>query len=149
MTAALRADLNQFLFSPIADDAEGMPLTLLSALARLDVDPWDEAASLAELPRESATQKLIALLARMPNGPTPGVDTETLASRLVALLHPATRPRPAAPGESTFISTPPPSKGVKVAIYYLLAMLFLVVGQWALTNRHIEKPADTSLPASP
>jgi len=36
MTELLRPDLNDFLFSPIANDANGMHLTVLSALARLD-----------------------------------------------------------------------------------------------------------------
>jgi hypothetical protein len=33
-----------------------MPLSVLSALARLDVDPWQEAAKLARLLEETATQ---------------------------------------------------------------------------------------------
>jgi hypothetical protein len=87
MTKSLRTDLNDFLFSPIASDENGMHLTMLSALARSGVDPWDEAASLAELSRESATQKIVQMLAGVPNGPSPGDQTESLAARLVAQLH--------------------------------------------------------------
>ncbi len=72
MTAPLRTDLDDFLFAPIADDTNGMPMTMITALARSGVDPWAEAADLAVLSRESATQKLILLLAGVPNGPTPG-----------------------------------------------------------------------------
>ena len=32
---------DQFLYASGGDDANGMPLTVLSALARMDVDPWD------------------------------------------------------------------------------------------------------------
>src|SRR5687767_994704 len=87
MTESLRTDLNGFLFSPIANDANGMHLTMLSALARSGVDPWDEAASLAAVSRESATQRVVQMLAGVPNGPSPGDQTESLAARLVALLH--------------------------------------------------------------
>src|SRR5687767_1422817 len=93
MTATLRTDLDDFLFAPIAQDANGMPLTVASVLARLDVDPWAEAAVLADMSREAATEKLIALLAGVPNGPSPGADTATLASHLVVLLHPSPKPR--------------------------------------------------------
>jgi hypothetical protein len=87
MTTALRTDLNDFLYAPIAHDANGVSLTVLSVLARLDVDPWAHAAELADLSRDSATEKLISVLAGVPNGPSPGADTATMASRLVALLH--------------------------------------------------------------
>ena len=87
MTKSLRTDLNDFLFSPIANDENGMHLTMLSALARSGVDPWEEAASLAALSRESATQKLVLLFAGIPNGPAPGDQTDSLAARLVAQLH--------------------------------------------------------------
>jgi hypothetical protein len=31
-----------FLFAPICEEANGMQLSVLSALARMDVDPWEE-----------------------------------------------------------------------------------------------------------
>ena len=34
-----------------------MLLSVLSALARLDIDPWQEAAQLAGLPGETATRR--------------------------------------------------------------------------------------------
>jgi hypothetical protein len=87
MTSPLRTDLNSFLFTSIADDANGMHLTMLSVLARSGVDPWTEAGELAALSRESAMLRLTSTLSRVPNGPTPGDETEQLASRLFALLH--------------------------------------------------------------
>jgi hypothetical protein len=93
MTASLRTDLNEFLFTPIANDGNGLHLTMLSALARSGVDPWDEAARLAALSRESATQKVVLMLAGVPNGPSPGDQTASLAARLVAQLHSSPIPR--------------------------------------------------------
>lgn len=149
MTAPLRTDLEDFLFAPIADDANGMPLTMISALARSGVDPWAEAADLAVLSRESATQKLILLLAGVPNGPTPGADTASAASRLVTLLHPAAKPRAASGGTArspTAMEAPPLRS--RLAIYSLLAVIFALVSYFAMTDRHAPVPTDTSAPSS-
>jgi hypothetical protein len=98
MTTLLRTDFDDFLFASIGDDAAGAPMTLLTALARLDVDAWEEAADLARLPHEAAAQKLAALLATVPNCPAPG-ESVAIATRLVALLHRAPK-RPARPAEA-------------------------------------------------
>ena len=143
MNATLRADFDEFLHSPIAADADGMPLTLLSVLARQDVDPWEEAASIASLSRESALQKLGSLLAAVPNGPAPGADTETLATHLVALLHRPPQRQAGWPGNPS-ATTPAPSKGTRRALYYIAVLLFLIVGQWAVLIWHDQSPADTS-----
>lgn len=37
-----------------------MLLSVISALARLGIDPWQEAARLTQLPKELATQHLVA-----------------------------------------------------------------------------------------
>jgi hypothetical protein len=63
-------EFNEFLFAPIGEEKNGMLLSVLSALARLDVDPWREAAELAQLPRQTATQRLASLIAALPDGPS-------------------------------------------------------------------------------
>ena len=40
-----QSQFNDFLFAPMGNEKNGMLLTVLSALARLDVDPWREAGS--------------------------------------------------------------------------------------------------------
>ena len=148
MSAPLRTEFNDFLFSPVADDANGMHLTLLSVLARTGVDPWIEAADLASLSRESATQKLISLLARVPNGPPPGAETANVASRLVALLHAPKNRTATAAGAGPISTTSGPPTRARVAIYYLLALIALLVGTWAMESRPDPDPAGTSAPAS-
>jgi hypothetical protein len=44
-----RPEFDDFLYAPIGADRNEMPLTVLSALSRLDIDPWKEAAELSEL----------------------------------------------------------------------------------------------------
>jgi hypothetical protein len=82
----LGPEFDDFLFAPIGEERNGMLLSVVSALARLDVDPWQEADELAQLPGEAATQRLASLIATLPHGPSAHPDAWTLASRLIALL---------------------------------------------------------------
>ena len=66
ITPLLGREFDDFLFASIGEDRNGTALSVLSALARLDVDPWQETASLARMPRERATERLAALIAAAP-----------------------------------------------------------------------------------
>ncbi len=61
------AQFDKFLYAPIREDRNGTPLSVLSALARLDVDPWQEALSLALMPKATAAARLAALIAALPD----------------------------------------------------------------------------------
>jgi len=80
------SEFNDFLFAPIGEDKNGMLVSVLSGLARSDVDPWQEAAKLAQLPGEAATKELAALIGALPAGAAPSSDPRTIATRLIALL---------------------------------------------------------------
>jgi len=82
----LNGEFDAFLFSSIGEDRNGMPLSVVSFLARRDLDPWLEAASLANLPEEAATRKLTLLIRTIVNQPLTLPDPGALATRLVALL---------------------------------------------------------------
>ena len=77
---------NGFLFSFIGEEESGMQLTVFSALTRLGFDPWDEAARLAELPKESATSALASKIATLPEGDWKMSDSQSIARRLVDRL---------------------------------------------------------------
>jgi hypothetical protein len=55
-TPRLGCQFDRFLYASVGEDSNGMPLTVLSALARVDVDPWEEASKLTQLPRASASK---------------------------------------------------------------------------------------------
>jgi hypothetical protein len=74
-------EFDKFLGASIGEN-----LSVLSALARLDVDPWQEATSLARLPREAAAARLTALIEALPHAPATASPTGTSAADLVALL---------------------------------------------------------------
>jgi len=80
----LPADLGGFLFADAWVEPGGMPLTVLSALARLGLDPWDEAERLSKLPTPDAAGELARSLAALPGALLP--DPAGCAGRLVALL---------------------------------------------------------------
>jgi hypothetical protein len=81
-----RPEFDDFLYAPIGADDGEMPLSVLSALARLDLDPWQEAAELCELPTGTAAQRLAALIARLPGGRWTLADSRAMADRLIELL---------------------------------------------------------------
>jgi hypothetical protein len=94
--ANLGAEFNNFLFA-IAAETDGGTVSVLSALARLDLDPWGEAAKLARLPKELAAHRLAGLIAPCASGTAPAQARRT-AAKLVALLPSGfTLPAPQAP----------------------------------------------------
>jgi hypothetical protein len=80
------SEFNDFLYAPIGVERNEMPLSVLSALARLNLDPWGEAAELSKLPKHTATQRLATLIARLPTGRWVHADCGVIAGRLIELL---------------------------------------------------------------
>jgi hypothetical protein len=85
LASLLGPEFDDFLYASIEED-NGKLLSVLSALARLDVDPWRETAKLARLPEEAATQRLAALIAALPDESSAHRPVRTIAARLIALL---------------------------------------------------------------
>jgi hypothetical protein len=84
----LTSTYNHFLFAPICEEANGMQLSVLSALARMDVDPWEEATRLAAMPKAIAERALVSTLDRVLGKNRNPSETEVIATRLVQLLPP-------------------------------------------------------------
>ncbi len=114
---------DRFLFAPISEDHDGMLLSVNSALARLNLDPWEEAAALGRLPQEGATQRLAMLIANFANSPSSNHDPETIAARLIALLpHPVATVFPVSSVLATARSVVASASGT----YLLLFAIFIV-----------------------
>jgi hypothetical protein len=84
--SGLRPDFDMFLFASIGEDGNGMQVSVLSGLARSDLDPWQEAAKLAELPGKTAVERLAALIETLPGKAWARPDARAVATRLIALL---------------------------------------------------------------
>jgi hypothetical protein len=83
----LHSDLNDFLYASVGDEQNGMPLSVISALTRLGLDPWDEATRLAALPKALAAEVLTPMIARLSIGQSlPRSDDMAVAQRLAGLL---------------------------------------------------------------
>jgi hypothetical protein len=80
------SEYNAFLFAAVGEENVGMPLTVLTALTRLGFDPWQEAARLSDLPRETAARVFAVTIAMLPEGDWNSSDSETIAARLVNWL---------------------------------------------------------------
>jgi hypothetical protein len=98
---------NDFLFAAIGEEKTGT-LTVLSALTRLGFDPWQEAARLADMPRNAAIQSFAVTIAALPRGDWMASDTTAIAARLVAWL-----PAGSAPPIPTLNSAPSRSERMK------------------------------------
>lgn len=82
----LGSEYDNFLFEPIGEDRNGMPLSVVSLLARMDLDPWKEAASLSSLSPDAAAQKLALHLGTLADQSMLHRDPVGAAIRLIALL---------------------------------------------------------------
>lgn len=80
------SEFNEFLFAPIGEERNGMTLSVLSALARLDIDPWLEAERLSELSGDCAVLALDGLIGRLSEGRWEKSETKKIAARLIDLL---------------------------------------------------------------
>jgi hypothetical protein len=80
------SEFNDFLFAFVGEEKSGLQLTVLSALARLGFDPWEEAARLSKLPQESATSALTETIAGLPEGDWKASESRSIAARLVDRL---------------------------------------------------------------
>ena len=90
------SEFNDFLFAFVGEEKSGLQLTVLSALARLGLDPWAEAARLSGLPKEAATSALTTTISGLPEGNWKASDLRSIAVRLVDFL-----PRRSASSEKT------------------------------------------------
>jgi hypothetical protein len=119
------SQFNEFLFASIGKEGSGMSLSVVSALARLEIDPWQEAARLAALPKDLAAAALDRLIRRQPAVLWDEAETRKIAARLIELLpprHAAARPGDARVGGNR--KTFPSAALWLVALALLAAALF-------------------------
>lgn len=81
-----------FLFASLCQDDE-LPLSVLSVLARQDLDPWQEADRLAQLSREQAINSLASRIWKSNSKRWSPPEAGILAIRLIQLLPSHSGPR--------------------------------------------------------
>lgn len=144
-TPRLGSEFDAFLFAPIGDQT-GMPVSVVTMLARLNIDPWHEAARLAALAPEAATQNVAAMLKAMPDPSLQRDDVLTIASRLVAKL-PRPTPAPATPVQGLFVATGTPASRYRTNVLFLAVYLIFMLTTQLLMGHLWPTPA-VALPTS-
>lgn len=117
-------EFDDFLQAPVSAPSDQMPLSVLSALTRLDVDPWGEASELSKLSKEKAINRLEQLIARIPPMASATVDGRAVATRLVELLPHGggANPYPGIPGAGSKFSTVVVKRAVMALAIFLLGV---------------------------
>lgn len=84
----LRQDpaFERFLCATVGADRRATDVTVLSMLARLNVDPWGEASELATMSDGPARRRLDVLMARFTDVPALASNRGKIISRLLSLL---------------------------------------------------------------
>ena len=133
-------EFDDFLYATIGPEEAAAPLSVLSMLARLGLDPWVEAARLAALPRSLATLDMAKIIAGLPASSPAHQHSVALVCRLVALL-----PRASVPSVRPATVTSPKadlrSICLQVAVYIILAAS-IMGANWAM--RGTQSPAHSS-----
>ena len=87
------SDYDAFLFAEVGEDRTGSAVTVLSALARLDLEPWTEARELSRLGPEDAHIRLATHLEAIADIPALALAGESRVAKLVSLLPKHSPPR--------------------------------------------------------
>ncbi len=136
--ALVNSEYNDFLYASVADEKSGLPLTVLSALTRLDLDPWGEAARLAALPRDAAARTLAAAIALLPDIDWGLSDAAVIAARLVDRLPRRVARLEAAARDLVDIERPAKTK----AAMWALAGFFIAAMLLSIWHYHADRSAD-------
>ena len=120
----LTRQFDDFLFARIDEGSDATPLSVLSMLARLDIDPWEEAAKLARLPRAAAARRLVDFIEATPGAPSAYLNAKTVSDQLLNLLPSPALPRqgPAMRALKQFCFVWPP-----ILVFLVLAISLIVM----------------------
>jgi len=121
--APQHSTFDRFLFATIIEH-DGLPVTVLSLLSRLDLDPWQEATRLSQLARSEAINSLAATIWSANSPPMTASEAHEIAAKLVDYLPSREEPAQAIGQEIADLST-----------MWLIFAIF--VGMMAATERHV------------
>jgi hypothetical protein len=140
-------EYNDFLFAPIGEDSNGMLVSVLSGLARLDIDPWQEAAQLARSTTEAGTQRLASLIGALRDTESAYPDPATIAARLIGLLPKRDPSSHRLTGTSNGVGPARPWWVYAIMMSFVLGTQFFVASQKPPANP--DNVQTSSSPASP
>lgn len=136
--------LDDFLFGAIGEEPNGMTLSVFSGLARLGVDPRQEAARLASLPGPAAIDALTRMISAMTGGCWQACEAPRIAARLVGLLP----KHGGAPADVQSPSNAFQAVGRRPSTWLILALLALLAIMILATNRQGPSGDDSDIDTS-
>src|SRR3984957_18043830 len=98
--APMLPEFDSFLFATVGEELDGAPLSVLSALSRLGLDPRDEAIRLSRLTKDLATDQLARMIEIVVGTRWTLAEARGIASTLIQQLpeaktiSPDHRPKP-------------------------------------------------------
>ncbi len=116
------AEFDPFLRAPVGEDRNGAVVTVFSTLARLGLDPRQEASTLASLPNDAALHRLDALLRAFFDVPALGERHHAVAEGLVLLLP----PRRASGSDWRSGEPQPDVRSFVMPILWIVVLLFVI-----------------------
>jgi hypothetical protein len=154
----LGTEFNRFLFASISEDRNERQLSVVSVLARMNLDPWLEAAQLSQSPKDIAARRLAGLIAALPDGPPAHANPGPNAMRLIALL--PSRDDLAIPSSEALLAVvaAPKYRGAILLMMMMMMMMFFVLGiLFFAANGHApekgnvvqDQPSTVTAPAVP
>jgi hypothetical protein len=132
---------DEFLFTPIGEEENGTVLNVMSAFARRNVDPWEEAARLSRLPRDVATRELCAMVAELPAGAN-RASPRAIAERLMS-------PLPFSAGLGGSLGTAPgrgaltrreTARTAVALLFFLVWIVFVTIAQQLASVEYVRSP---------
>ncbi len=127
--APMFPEFDSFLFASVGEEVDGVPLSVLSALSRLDLDPRDEAARLSHLTKETAADQLARMIAGLSDRRWALSEARGIAGRLIERLPTSTTT--GKPDRFDTGAAPRPGSAPSQFLVYLALLIALVVGLFA------------------
>ena len=138
--STLNAQYEDFLYAPVCEEANGMRLSVISALARMNVDPWEEATRLAAMPKAIAEKTLVSILDLVCGRSWQPPEAQAIAARLVRLL-----PQQ---GQAAAMTATGNAKGTAQPTSYWWVWVGLALAMSFLTPQHQTATTNPGLAAS-
>jgi hypothetical protein len=124
-SSPLGSEFDTFLFAPIGEDQNGLTLRVVSLLARMNLDPWEEAGNLASLSTEAAGRRLALSLDSLTDPSLRQAICEPMVWRLLTLL-PQRAPAAIAMPRAGVDAAAAPNLGTGITIIFVAATVVLL-----------------------
>jgi hypothetical protein len=144
--STLPSAYDDFLYAPIGESSNGALLTVLSVLARQNLDPWSEAADLSRMPQDTAARRLISMITVSPVQ-SAAADQAAIADRLIALLPRRIAAIDGAPDARAEPAAAHPSPRTINLVVITIYIGVMILSQWIATSIFERPQVQASAPA--